>query len=106
MIENNKPRTVKAGYANPADDQSVSAAYDTHSGRQFTKCTYTHRDSLPYITKSISDDAFLASKNCADDHLKHNGLTPIWSLNDLARERKILLDKYINEIYDIEVANV
>ena len=107
MIRNNKPHVFSTGSDNPADGESVSAANYTQHTRQASKYIYRSHDSLPFITtKPLSNDGFMAGKLAADDHLKRNGLTPVWSDADLKRERKILVDQYINLIYEIEVANV
>jgi hypothetical protein len=107
MIRNNKPHVFSTGSDNPADGESVSAANYTQHTRQASKYIYRSRDSLPFITTDqLSDDGFMAGKLAATDHLKRSGLTPVWSDDDLKRERKILVDQYINLIYDIEVANV
>ena len=107
MSENNKPCVFSTGSDNPADGESVSAANYTQHTRQASKYIYRSRDSLPFITtKPLSDDGFMAGKLAADAHLKRNGLTPVWSDADLKRERKILVDDYLNLIYEIEVANV
>ena len=107
MMENNKPHVSNTGSDSPADGESVSDANYTQQNRQSSKYIYRTRDSLPFITsKQLSDDGFMAGKRSADEHLKRNGLTPIWSADDLKRERKILVDNYLNLIYEIEVANV
>jgi len=107
MSKNNKPHTFSMGSDNPADGESVSAANYTQHIRQASKYLYRNRDSLPFITtRQLSDDGFMASKLAADTYLKRNGLTPVWSDADLKRERKILMDQYLNLIYEIEVANV
>ena len=107
MSENNKPCVFSTGSDNPADGESVSAANYTQHTRQASKYIYRSRDSLPFITtKPLSNDGFMAGKLAADAHLKRNGLTPVWSADDLKRERKILVDDYLNLIYEIEVANV
>ena len=105
MNENNKPRVISTGLISPADGESVSDINNTHIIRPSSKYIYKRRDSLPYQTKQITDSGFKESKNRADEHLKRNGLTPIWSADDLKRERKILVDNYLNLIYEIEVAN-
>ena len=107
MIRNNKPHVFSTGSDNPADGESVSAANYTQHTRQASKYIYRSRDSLPFITtKPLSNDGFMAGKLATDDHLKRNRLTPVWSDADLKRERKILMDDYLNLIYEIEVANV
>lgn len=107
MNKNNKPCVFSTGLDNPADGESVSAANYTQHTRQASKYIYKRRDSLPFITnRQMSDDGFMASKLAAADHLRRSGLTPVWSDADLKRERKILVDQYINLIYEIEVANV
>ena len=107
MIRNSKPHVFSTGSGNPADGESVSAANYTQHTRQASKYIYRSRDSLPFITtKQLSDDGFMSGKLAATDHLKRNGLTPVWSDADLKREHKILMDKYLNLIYEIEVANV
>ena len=107
MTTNNKPRVFSTGLINPADGESVSNANYTQQNRQASKYIYKRRDSLPLLTiKPLSDDGFMAGKRSADAHLKRNGLTPVWSDVDLKRERKILVDQYLNLIYEIEVANV
>ena len=105
MTENNKPHTFSMGSDNPADGESVSAANNTHSIRPSSKYVLRRRDSLPYQTKYISDSGFLASKNCADEHLKRNGLNPVWSIDDVKRERAIKWAKYCETIYESRVAN-
>jgi hypothetical protein len=106
MSENNKPRVFSTGLINPADGESVSAANNTHSIRPSSKYIYKRRDSLPYQTKQTTDSGFLASKNYADEHLKRNGLNPVWSAADLNRERAIKWSNYCETIYESQVANV
>ncbi len=107
MNTNNKPHVFSMGSDNPADGESVSAANYTQHTRQASKYIYRSRDSLPFVTiKPLSDDGFMSGKLAAADHLKRNGLMPVWSDADLKRERKILMDQYLNLIYEIEVANV
>ena len=106
MIENNKPHVFNTGSDSPADGESVSAANNTHSIRPSSKYIYKRRDSLPYQTKQITDSGFLESKNYADEHLKRNGLNPVWSAADLNRERAIKWSNYCESIYESQVANV
>ena len=106
MNENNKPHVFSTGSDNPADGESVSVINNTHCIRPSAKYIYKRRDSLPYQTKHITDSGFLASKNCADEHLKRNGLNPVWSINDLKRERAIKWENYCETIYESRVANV
>lgn len=105
MTENNKPHALNMGSDNPADGESVSVANNTRSIRPSSKYVLRRRDSLPYQTKHISDSGFLASKNCADEHLKRNGLNPVWSIDDLKRERAIKWANYCESIYESRVAN-
>lgn len=107
MNKNNKPHVFSMRSDNPADGESVSAANYTQRTRQASKYIYRTRDSLPFITsRQLSDDGFMSGKLAATDHLRRSGLTPVWSDADLMRERKILMDQYLNLIYEIEVANV
>lgn len=107
MNRNNKPHVFSMGSDNPADGESVSAANYTQRTRQASKYIYRTRDSLPFITsRQLSDDGFMSGKLAATDHLRRSGLTPVWSDADLMRERKILMNQYLNLIYEIEVANV
>jgi len=106
MTENNKPHAFNMGSDNPADGESVSVANNTHCIRPSSKYVYQRRDSLPYQTKQISDLGFLESKNCADEHLKRNGLNPVWSIDDLKREHAIKWANYCQYIYELRVANV
>jgi hypothetical protein len=102
MNQNTKPHAFDMGSNNSADGESVSGRNNTHRQRSSAKYQYRRRDSLPYQTKSISDAAFIDSKLAAENELKLNGLIPIWSESDLQRERKILMDRYLDLIYDLD----
>jgi hypothetical protein len=47
----------------------------------------------------MSDAAFIDSKTDADKHLRSLGLLPCWSVDDKQRERRILLNNFINDLY-------
>jgi hypothetical protein len=100
MIKNNKLHAVSMEPKIDTDGESDFATNNTGKTRQVVKPIFKSKYSLPYQPiQDMSDAAFIDSKTDADKHLRSLGLLPCWSVDDKQRERRILLNNFINDLY-------
>ncbi len=91
MITNEKPRTHGAGNPNDIDGESTYANFKAHH-RLSQKSEYVFGKSAPIMTARdiidlyyLHDHQWNKSKAIADQHLRAEGLIPVWSREDLIR---------------------
>lgn len=91
MNPNEKPRTLGTGLINDIDGESTYANSKA-SHRLAQKSEYVFGKSAPLMTNRdllnlyfLHDHRWNSSKQKAEQHLLAEGLTPIWSREDLLR---------------------
>ena len=91
MNPNEKPRTHGAGIPNDIDGESTYANFRA-SHRLSQKSEYVFGKSAPIMTARdildlyyLRDHQWNKSKSMADQHLRAEGLIPVWSREDLIR---------------------
>jgi hypothetical protein len=91
MNPNEKPRTHGAGISNDIDGESTYAEFRA-SHRLSQKSQYQFGKSAPLMTDRdiidlyyLSDHRWNNSKSMADQHLRAQGLIPVWSREDRIR---------------------
>jgi hypothetical protein len=105
----NSPRTQGAGRNRAGERSDVSNITQSHP--HFANPFSDLRDSLPIHTEmrdrldkqifgSMSDDSFERSSIAANEHLKAQGLHPIWRKADSKRLRRIAIQRFLESSFD------
>lgn len=110
MSDTNKaPRALSAGRFRAGERSDVRNITQSHP--HFTNRFSDSRDSLQIHTEmrnrldqqifgSMSDESFEQSALFTDDHLRSQGLTPIWRASDCKRLQRIKLERYLQNLID------